>query len=53
MQQKSAYEKNVVLPPGNYKIDLVVRDVNSGKTVVSSRASPFRSTKKTNFRPRP
>jgi GWxTD domain-containing protein len=33
-QQKSAYEKNVVLPPGNYKIDLVVRDVNSGKTEV-------------------
>ncbi len=31
-QQKSAYQKNVVLPPGNYKIDLVVRDVNSGKT---------------------
>lgn len=34
MQNKSAYEKNVVLPPGNYKIDLVVRDVNSGKTGV-------------------
>jgi len=34
MQQKSAYEKNVVLQPGNYKIDLVVRDVNSGKTGV-------------------
>src|SRR5262249_10156276 len=34
MQQKSAYEKNIVLPPGNYKIDLVVRDVNSGKTQV-------------------
>jgi GWxTD domain-containing protein len=34
MQQKSAYWKNVVLPPGNYKIDLVVRDVNSGKTGV-------------------
>jgi GWxTD domain-containing protein len=33
-QQKSAYEKNIVLPPGNYKIDLVVRDVNSGKTEV-------------------
>jgi GWxTD domain-containing protein len=31
-QQKSAYQKNIVLPPGNYKIDLVVRDVNSGKT---------------------
>jgi len=34
MQMKSAYEKNIVLPPGNYKIDLVVRDVNSGKTYV-------------------
>ncbi|MBO0858735.1 MAG: GWxTD domain-containing protein [Chloracidobacterium sp.] len=33
-QQKSAYEKNLVLPPGNYKIDLVVRDVSSGKTAV-------------------
>jgi len=34
MQLKSAYQKNIVLPPGNYKIDLVVRDVNSGKTGV-------------------
>lgn len=34
MQQRSAYQKNVVLAPGNYKIDLVVRDVNSGKTGV-------------------
>ena len=34
MQQKSAYQKNLVLPPGIYKIDLVVRDVNSGKTGV-------------------
>ncbi|HEU0184336.1 MAG TPA: GWxTD domain-containing protein [Blastocatellia bacterium] len=34
VQQKSAYEKNVVLPPGNYKVDLVTRDVNSGKTGV-------------------
>ncbi len=34
MQQKSAYQKNIILPPGNYKIDLVVRDVNSGKTGV-------------------
>jgi len=33
-QQKSAYWKPVVLKPGNYKIDLVVRDVNSGKTGV-------------------
>lgn len=34
IQQRSAYQKNVVLPPGIYKIDLVVRDVNSGKTGV-------------------
>src|SRR5262245_55875957 len=34
LQLKSAYQKNLVLPPGNYKIDLVVRDVNSGKTAV-------------------
>jgi GWxTD domain-containing protein len=33
-QLKSAYQKNIVLPPGNYKIDLVVRDVHSGKTGV-------------------
>lgn len=33
-QIKSQYQKNIVLPPGNYKIDLVVRDVNSGKTGV-------------------
>ncbi len=34
VQLKSAYQKNVVLKPGNYKVDLVVRDVNSGKTAV-------------------
>src|SRR5262245_8529528 len=33
-QQKSTYNNNIVLPPGNYKIDMVVRDVNSGKTGV-------------------
>ncbi|HEY9433739.1 MAG TPA: GWxTD domain-containing protein [Blastocatellia bacterium] len=33
-QQKSAYNNIIVLPPGNYKIDVVVRDVNSGKTGV-------------------
>ena len=30
--QRSIYEKNVVLPPGRYKIDVVARDVTSGKT---------------------
>lgn len=31
-QARSAFQKNLVLPPGNYKIDIVVRDVVSGKT---------------------
>lgn len=30
--QKSIYQKNVVLPPGRYKIDVVARDTVSGKT---------------------
>jgi GWxTD domain-containing protein len=30
--QRSVYEKNVVLPSGRYKIDVVSRDVTSGKT---------------------
>jgi GWxTD domain-containing protein len=30
--QRSIYQKNVVLPPGRYKIDVVTRDVTSGKT---------------------
>jgi GWxTD domain-containing protein len=34
LQLKSAYQKNIILPPGIYKIDLVARDVNSGKTAV-------------------
>jgi GWxTD domain-containing protein len=32
--QRSVYQKNVVLPPGRYKIDVVARDVTSGKTGV-------------------
>lgn len=28
----SIYQKNVVLPPGRYKIDVVARDITSGKT---------------------
>src|SRR5262245_57642653 len=32
--QKSTYNKKVVLAPGIYKVDMVVRDVNSGKTGV-------------------
>src|SRR5262245_17525265 len=33
-QQKSTYNKNIVLPPGTYKVVVVVRDVKSGKTGV-------------------
>ncbi|MFN7927600.1 MAG: GWxTD domain-containing protein [Blastocatellia bacterium] len=31
-KSKSVYQKDLLLPPGTYKIDLVVRDVNSGRT---------------------
>jgi hypothetical protein len=30
-QMKSIYQKNYILPPGRYKIDLVAQDTNSGK----------------------
>jgi hypothetical protein len=30
--QRSIYQKKVVLPPGRYKIDVVARDIVSGKT---------------------
>jgi hypothetical protein len=29
-ERKSAYQKTVILPPGNYKADLIVRDPKSG-----------------------
>ncbi|MEW6207205.1 MAG: GWxTD domain-containing protein [Acidobacteriota bacterium] len=32
--QRSIYQKRVVLPPGRYKIDVVARDIISGKTGV-------------------
>ena len=32
--QKSVYQKNLVLAPGRYKLDVVSRDVSSGKTGV-------------------
>jgi len=32
--RKSAYQKAVPLPPGNYKLDVIVRDVASGATGV-------------------
>jgi GWxTD domain-containing protein len=31
-QARSIYQKNIVLPPGRYKIDVVARDTVSGKT---------------------
>jgi len=31
-ERKSAYQKTVVLAPGNYKVDMVVRDTKSGAT---------------------
>ncbi|HMF55030.1 MAG TPA: GWxTD domain-containing protein, partial [Pyrinomonadaceae bacterium] len=33
-ERKSAYQKAVALTPGTYKVDVVVRDVNSGATGV-------------------
>jgi len=32
--RKSAYQKAVALAPGNYKLDVIVRDINSGDTGV-------------------
>jgi GWxTD domain-containing protein len=32
--RKSAYGKSVPLPPGTYRVDVVVRDVNSGATQI-------------------
>jgi GWxTD domain-containing protein len=32
LKSRAAYQKNLVLAPGTYKIDLVVRDTRSGKT---------------------
>ncbi|MGH9824953.1 MAG: GWxTD domain-containing protein, partial [Blastocatellia bacterium] len=33
-KERSIYQKNLPFPPGRYKIDVVARDVNSGKTGV-------------------
>jgi GWxTD domain-containing protein len=38
--RKSAYQKAVPLPPGTYKLDVVVRDVNSGATGIRHVAIP-------------
>ncbi len=37
-QQKSAYQKNILLPPGRYKVDIVARDTTSGKTGIVTRS---------------
>lgn len=37
-QAKSVYQKNLILPPGRYKIDIVARDVVSGKTGIIHQA---------------
>ncbi len=34
VRQKSIYQHKITLPPGNYVVDLVLRDVNSGRTGV-------------------
>ena len=39
-QSRSVYQKNLVVAPGTYKIDLVVRDVVSGKTGVMKLGFP-------------
>ncbi|MDX6695042.1 MAG: hypothetical protein QOF02_2645 [Blastocatellia bacterium] len=36
-ERKSAYQKAVALPPGNYKVDVIVRDVNTGSTGIISK----------------
>ncbi|MDT7602898.1 MAG: hypothetical protein QOF61_895 [Acidobacteriota bacterium] len=35
--RKSAYGKSVPLPPGTYRVDVVVRDVNSGATQIARK----------------
>ncbi|MEP6820568.1 MAG: GWxTD domain-containing protein, partial [bacterium] len=39
-ERKSAYQKAVALPPGTYKVDVIVRDVTSGATGVRHIALP-------------
>ncbi len=34
--RKSAYQRVLPLSPGNYKVDLLIRDINSGATQVKS-----------------
>jgi GWxTD domain-containing protein len=35
-ERKSAYQRQIPLPPGNYKVDMIIRDVNSGAQTVKS-----------------
>jgi GWxTD domain-containing protein len=35
--RKSAYQKAIALPPGTYKVDVIVRDINSGATGIVNK----------------
>jgi GWxTD domain-containing protein len=35
-ERKSAYQRQIPLPPGNYKVDMIIRDVVSGAQTVKS-----------------
>jgi GWxTD domain-containing protein len=35
-ERKSAYQRVIPLSPGNYKVDLLIRDINSGATTVKA-----------------
>ncbi|HZT58087.1 MAG TPA: GWxTD domain-containing protein [Pyrinomonadaceae bacterium] len=35
-ERKSAYQRQIPLAPGNYKVDMIIRDVNSGAQTVKS-----------------
>ena len=37
-QQKSVFQKNVLLAPGRYKVDFIARDVTSGKTGIVTQS---------------
>jgi len=37
-KQKSLYQKTIALKPGRYKLDLVVRDLNSGNVGIETRS---------------
>lgn len=37
-QQKSAFQKNILLPPGRYKVQFVARDTTSGRTGILTQS---------------